>query len=107
MAASLSISNDPVPVPRSQLRGYRRVIATVTYSGDFAANADCAVTAANFNLNAITGIMVMGVTDGADTIIGGIFDAENSHLLPIMADGAIPTDDTLTGCALKVMVWGT
>jgi len=106
MAASLSISNDPVAVPRSQLRGRRRVISTVTYSGDFAANADCAVTAAGFNLNSITGIMVMAVTDGADTIIGGIFDAENSHLLPIMADGELPTNDTLTGCALRVMVWG-
>lgn len=106
MAATLSISNDPIAVPRGQLRGRRRVIATVTYSGTFAANADCAVTAANFKLNNIHGIMPMGVTDGFGTIIGSTFDAENSHLLPIMADGAVPTNDNLANCAIKVMVWG-
>ena len=106
MAASLSISVDPIAVPRGQLRGRRRTIATVTFSGTFAANADCAVTAANFKLNNIHGMMCMGVTDGFDVIIGATFDAENSHLLPIMIDGSIPTNDALGGTAVNMLVWG-
>lgn len=107
MAADISVSVNPIEFPRSWFRGYRARLCTITYSGTFAAAADCAISAAECKLSAITGMSVLGITDGYGTIIGAIYDKENGNIIPIMADGQVPTNDNLANCAILCMVIGT
>jgi hypothetical protein len=89
-------------------RGYRARIVTFTYQGTYAASqSELAVTAANCKLTAITGMDLMSITDGGATIIGATWDGEHTALMPIMADGQWPTNDSLADCAVKMLVIGT
>jgi hypothetical protein len=87
--------------------GRRFRIATIDFDTSYPTGGE-AVTAANFDLpTAITGIALLGITDGADVVHFTTFDAENSKILCHAPGGAQIADTTdLSGVSAKYLVIG-
>ena len=107
MALSFTIDQINVQGGAGALGGIRPKFVTIDFDDAYPAGGE-AVTASNFKLNAISGIVLISITDGAAVAQNIVFDGENSKLIVVAADDGLEADaDTdLTGVSAKFLVLG-
>lgn len=106
---ALTVTNEPLNFGGLGMTGGRRFrLSTVDFDSSYPAGGE-PVTAANFDLPvAIEAVILAGCTDGAASVAGIVFDAENSKLIVYdAADGEVFADTTdLSGVSAKFLVIG-
>ena len=106
---AITVTNDPINFGGLGMTGGRRFrFSTVDFDVSYPTGGE-PVTAADFDFpTAISGLMLVAITDGADVALDAAFDSENSKIIVTAFDDALEADNAtdLTGVSMKFLAIG-